>query len=216
MKFPKVLIPFLAILLPSMRFEKEEINTNLVVNKALNNFEEFTRDETAENRIILRKFSDSDRFLQFVKHSSHSSHRSHSSHSSHRSHSSHTSHYSGSTSSSDCSGCEFDVENVDVQDYYETKNNILDIENISSYTMNVGDTKILADKIGTYTVFYEVISEDGVLYYDGESITAVSEGIAILKATDINNTSHNWQCYITVNETERKIENIEFIVSNKI
>ena len=60
MKFPKILIPFLAVVLPSMRFEKE--NPDFIVSTNLKDTEEITRDESVEKGIILRRFSDSDRF----------------------------------------------------------------------------------------------------------------------------------------------------------
>lgn len=116
MKIPKLLIPFLAVVLPSIHFSSKDVLDNKSLKK--NNTKsknELSVDESAEQEIILRQFSDSDRFLQFAKHYSHSSHRSHSSHSSHKSHTSHqsgehnshTSHYSGSY---DCNGCQFNVE----------------------------------------------------------------------------------------------------------
>ena len=98
MKFPKILIPFLAVVLPTIRFSANDTEYKLSQKNTQNNDKEITSDESADHSIVLRQFSDSERFLQFVKHSSHSSHRSHSSHSSHT---------SGSGGSS-CNGCAFD------------------------------------------------------------------------------------------------------------
>ena len=103
MKFPKILIPFLAVVLPTIRFSTNDTEYKVSQKNTQNNGKEITSDESADHSIVLRQFSDSERFLQFVKHSSHSSHRSHSSHSSHKS-GSHSSHYS----SSDCNGCAFE------------------------------------------------------------------------------------------------------------
>lgn len=122
MKIPKLLIPFLAVVLPSIRFSnKTEIDNKVIQRNQQNKNNEISVDETENQEIILRQFSESDRFLQFTKHYSHSSHRSHSSHSSHKSHTSHrsgehnshTSHYSGSY---DCNGCQFNVEDEDFYD----------------------------------------------------------------------------------------------------
>ena len=120
MKFPKLLIPFLAVVLPTVHFGHNEIKDNTIVPRIrIKNEEEITSDESDSQGIILRQFSDSERFLRFVKHSSHSSHRSHSSHKSHTSHqsgkhNSHTSHYSGS-GSADCNGCEFDAPTDEIE-----------------------------------------------------------------------------------------------------
>ncbi len=102
MKYPKYLIPFLAVVLPTIHFT----NTNIANNKRNNhskNDEKITTDETQSNEIILRAYTDSERFLRFANHSSHSSHSAHRSHSSHSSHESHTSGYN-------CNGCIFDVD----------------------------------------------------------------------------------------------------------
>ena len=97
MKFFKFLIPALAIIIPSMQtFISPEKET---ANNKTDDDESIEQNGAEEHRTILRRFSDSERFLQFAKHSSHSSH------SSHRSHSSHS---SGSNTSGDCNGCAFD------------------------------------------------------------------------------------------------------------
>lgn len=105
MKFPKLLIPFFAVVLPTIRFSANETEYRSNQKSSQNSDEEITSDESAHHNFILRQFSNSERFLQFAKHSSHSSHRSHSSHSSHKS-GSHSSHTSGSS----CNGCSFDDE----------------------------------------------------------------------------------------------------------
>ena len=121
MKFPKFLIPFLAVVLPTVHFAHNDIVENKTDSRTSpKHDEEIITDESQTQGIILKAFDDSERFLQFVKHSSHSSHRSHSSHSSHSSHqsgkhNSHTSHYSG-TGSADCNGCEFNVEDDQLQE----------------------------------------------------------------------------------------------------
>lgn len=115
MRFIKFLVPFLAIVIPASH---KIVSNN--TSKTVRNVNETSLniDETETTTTLLRKFDDSHRFLNFIKHSSH---RSHSSHSSHRSHSSgnHSSHYSGS---GDCSGCEFDVqEEYSTSNYFKIK-----------------------------------------------------------------------------------------------
>lgn len=105
MKFSKLLIPFLAIVLPTIQFSAYETENKGNQNRSQNGDEEITTDEFEHHAIMLRQYSDTERFLKFAKHSSHSSHRSHLSHSSHKS-GSHSSHYSGS----DCNGCAFDYD----------------------------------------------------------------------------------------------------------
>lgn len=95
-KVAKFLIPFFAVLFPSVqKYQKPQQKESDTVET-----------DSAEHEVILHRFSEADRFLQFAKHSSHSSHKSHSSHSSGR----HTSHSSGSSSGSGCLGCESDVD----------------------------------------------------------------------------------------------------------
>lgn len=101
MKFPKVLIPFLAVVLPTIRFSANDTEYKVSQKNTQNNGKEIASDESRQHAFILRQFSDSERFLQFAKHSSHSSH---SAHSSHKSHSSHTSGSGGGS----CNGCAFD------------------------------------------------------------------------------------------------------------
>lgn len=99
MKFPKLLIPFFAVVIPTVRFASDSVNNENWQSSPSLDDEEITSDESGHHNSILRRFFDSERFLRFAKHSSH---RSHSSHSSHKS-GSHSSHYSGS----DCNGCAF-------------------------------------------------------------------------------------------------------------
>ena len=105
MKFPKLLIPFLAVVLPTIRFSANETEYKSNQKSSQNSGEEIASDDSEHHAFILRQFSDLERVLQFAKHTSHSSHRSHSSHSSHKS-GSHSSHYS----CSDCNGCAFDSD----------------------------------------------------------------------------------------------------------
>ena len=89
MKIVDIFIPLLSSVLPNTQeyIQPEQVSYR---GDNLNNVE---YDSSAEYSTILRKFSDSTRFLQYA------SHHSHKSHSSHRSHSS-GSHYSGYTSNS--------------------------------------------------------------------------------------------------------------------
>ena len=114
MKFPKILIPFLAVVLPTVHFTNNDLSKNTITTKLSNKHdEEITSDESDSQDIVLRRFNDSERFLRFAGHSSHRSHSSHESHSSHQSgnHYSHSSH----TSSSDCNGCWFNVEEENIK-----------------------------------------------------------------------------------------------------
>ncbi len=123
MKFPKVLIPFLAVVLPTVHFANNELpKTRTNIKTPDRHDEEITSDESDSQEVVLRRFNDSERFLRFAGHSSHRSHSSHKSHSSHQSgnHNSHSSHYSSSSGSSDCNGCWFNVEEENIQ---ETTNN---------------------------------------------------------------------------------------------
>ena len=120
MKFPKVLIPFLAVVLPTVHFANNELpKTSTNINTQDRHDEEITTDEAETQGIILRQFYDSERFLRFAGHSSHKSHSSHRSHTSHKSgnHNSHSSHYSSSSGSADCNGCAFNVEDEEMQEY---------------------------------------------------------------------------------------------------
>lgn len=102
MKFIKFLIPALAIIIPSVNiFSKPK---NDISKSDSSNNDSIHENDFEEHKTILRRFSDSERFLQFAKHGSHGSHGSHSSHSSHSS----GSHSSGS--SGDCNGCAFNVD----------------------------------------------------------------------------------------------------------
>lgn len=108
MKFPKLLIPFLAVLLPTVHFTHNEttVSQNDFHNKDKSDGE-LSADESNSHEIILQAFDDSERFLNFAKHSSHSSHKS----------GSHSSHYSGSSGSDcSCNGCEFDVDEEQLQE----------------------------------------------------------------------------------------------------
>lgn len=119
MKFPKVILPFLAVVLPTVHFANDNLQKNQTnINNPDRHDEEVTADESDTQNIILRRFDDSERFLRFSSHSSHRSHSSHSSHKSHQSgnHNSHSSHTSGS----DCNGCWFNVEDENIP---ETTNN---------------------------------------------------------------------------------------------
>lgn len=119
MKFPKVLIPFLAVVLPTVHFANNDLpKTRTNIKTQDSHDEEITSDESDSQEVVLRRFNDSERFLRFAGHSSHRSHSSHKSHSSHQSgnHNSHSSHTSGS----DCNGCWFNVEEENIQ---ETTNN---------------------------------------------------------------------------------------------
>lgn len=114
MKFPKILIPFLAVVLPTVHFAHNDAADNtLPVKKSEQDDEEIYSDESQSHRMIFRAFNDSERFLHFAKHSSHSSHSSHQSHSSHTS----GSHNSGS----DCNGCSFNVDDEDFEENSETE-----------------------------------------------------------------------------------------------
>lgn len=97
MKFPKLLIPFLAVILPTVRFQSEK-PMQLSKSDENTNKNEIRIDSPKEHNFILRRFADAVRFLQFGKHKSHSSHSSHSSHQS----SGHGSH----GSSSGCCMCD--------------------------------------------------------------------------------------------------------------
>lgn len=109
MRFPKILIPFLAVVLPTVHFaHNDATDNNLPVKKSEQDDEEIYSDESQSHSMIFRAFTDSERFLRFAGHSSHSSHSSHQSHSSHTS----GSHNSGS----DCNGC---LSNVDDEDWEE-------------------------------------------------------------------------------------------------
>ena len=116
MKFPKILIPFLAVVLPTVHFANNDINGNQSYSKkdTTSDDKEITSDETETQGILLRTFKDSERFLRFAKHNSHTSHTSHTAHSAHKSH---TSHRSGNhNSGSDCNGCWFNVEDEEIQE----------------------------------------------------------------------------------------------------
>ena len=119
MKFPKIIIPFLAVILPTIHFSNNDLQKNKTnLKNPEKHDDEITTDESETQEITLRRFDDSERFLRFAGHSSHRSHSSHKSHSSHQSgnHNSHSSHTSGS----DCNGCWFNVEEENIQ---ETTNN---------------------------------------------------------------------------------------------
>lgn len=120
MKFSKLLIPFLAVLLPTVHFaHNETTDTQTDFHNKEKSDGELSVDESGSHEIILQAFDNSERFLNFAKHSSHSSHRSHSSHSSHKS-GNHSSHYSGSgRSDCNCNGCEFDVDEDQCQEKSE-------------------------------------------------------------------------------------------------
>lgn len=120
MKFPKILIPFLAVVLPSVHFTNNDLpKTRINIKTQDGHDEKITTDESDTQGVILRQFDDSERFLRFAGHSSHRSHSSHSSHKSHSSHqsgnhNSHSSHYSSSSGSADCNGCAFNVEDEEI------------------------------------------------------------------------------------------------------
>ena len=120
MKFPKFLIPFLAVVLPTIHFTHNEPDIKVSKKSSSNREEEIAVDESEIQGIILRLYDDSDRFLRFAKHTSHRSHSSHKSHSSHRS-GNHTSHYS-SSGNADCNGCEFNVEDEELQETTNSEN----------------------------------------------------------------------------------------------
>lgn len=114
MKFPKLLIPFLAVVLPTIHISHENLNITVKSDDVDSKREdEITTDESDSHGIILRQFSDSERFLNFVKHSSHRSHSSHQSHTSHQS-GSHSFHYS-SSGAADCNGCEVNIEDEETE-----------------------------------------------------------------------------------------------------
>ena len=103
------MIPFLAVVLPSVHFaHKDATGNTLTGKKSEHDDEEIYSDESQSHRMVFRAFSDSERFLRFAGHSSHSSHSSHQSHSSHTS----GSHNSGS----DCNGCLSNVDDEDLED----------------------------------------------------------------------------------------------------
>ena len=64
--------------------------------------------------------------------------------------------------------------------------------------MLVGETINLASMIEDGDVWYEIQSGNDVISYDSDSITAISVGTAILKATGWNDESRTWKCTITV------------------
>lgn len=101
MKFNKLkfLIPFLVLVLPSIKIYK-------TVPKKNNSKEE---KNIKQSRTILHKYSYNDNTARFKLNASHASHSSHSSHSSHES-GQHTSHYSGYSS---CDGCENEINGVE-------------------------------------------------------------------------------------------------------
>lgn len=100
MKFPKLLIPFLVVVLPTIHFANNEATENK--NKSKSKEENISNTDSKSNDLLLRAYNDSERFLRFAKHTSHSSHRSHTSHKSGQ----HTSHSSGSN----CNGCNFNID----------------------------------------------------------------------------------------------------------
>ena len=64
--------------------------------------------------------------------------------------------------------------------------------------MLIGETVNLASMIDDSDVWYEVQTGNDVIEVDGNTITEISVGTAILKATDWNDESRTWKCTITV------------------
>ncbi len=127
MKLSKLLIPFLAIVLPTVHFQEKLSEERRSGNRSNEPEHEISNDSSEKQGIILRKFSDSERFLRFAKHSSHSSHKSHSSHTS-GSHYSHTSHTSGSGSygsDTNCMGCDFNLEDEPYENLTFADNSVM-------------------------------------------------------------------------------------------
>ena len=75
---------------------------------------------------------------------------------------------------------------------------VLDLGLTKTYSMLVGETINLAPMIDECDVWYEVQSGDDVISVDSNTISAISVGTAILKATDWEDEGRTWKCVITV------------------
>ena len=75
---------------------------------------------------------------------------------------------------------------------------VLDLGLTKTYSMLVGETINLASMIEDGDVWYEIQSGNDVIEVDGNKISAISVGIATLKATDWEDESRTWKCVITV------------------
>lgn len=76
--------------------------------------------------------------------------------------------------------------------------NVLDLTKTTSFSMLVGESINLPSYLDGCDVWYEIQSGTDVISCDSDSITAISVGTAILKATDWNDESRTWKCTITV------------------
>lgn len=102
MSFAQFILPIIASILPN---EQKYLDQDIIKQSKHDDNQSIEYDNSGEHQTVLRKYDDSSRFLQFVKHSSHRSHKSHSSHSSGTSsHRSHSSHSSGTSSGGTYSG----------------------------------------------------------------------------------------------------------------
>lgn len=75
---------------------------------------------------------------------------------------------------------------------------VLNLGLTKTYSMLIGETVNLASMIDECDVWYEIQSGDDVISVDSNTISAISVGTAILKATDWEDESRTWKCVVTV------------------